>query len=131
MSQLAFAALFPTCVCGHPTIDHTLGLCPWCACPAVVQPRLSIPANPIATRAAARAAIAPLAPGVRRRVYEAIRDSGGAGLTAEEAEDATNLSGNTVRPRLMELAEEGRIMRAPRVRLTRSKRTATIWVVTP
>jgi hypothetical protein len=138
-------ALFPDlCICGHEAKEHGhRGLCAWCACtsptafvsrnPARVcqaTPPPIIP-TPHHTRQAAGASIRRAAPTLRRKVYEAVRAAGAEGRTSDEVEAATGMSGNTVRPRLLELAEEGRVMRAPRVRPTRSGRLAVVWTVTP
>lgn len=137
------ASLWPTrCACGHDEAEHDhTGLCAWCACagrraPAGWPPPggpkgWPIVPTPHATSAAAERSIIRAAPNLRRRVFDAIEAAGAAGLIAEEVEGATGLGGNTVRPRLMELAKEGRIMRAPRVRPTRSGRCAVVWVVAP
>ena len=49
------------------------------------------------------------------------------GFTAEELEEATGLSGNTVRPRLVALRAKGLVVKTDEVRPTRSGRTAAVW----
>lgn len=80
------------------------------------------------TRRAARRRILGGLPNLRARVLAALAASP-AGLTAEEVERVTGLSGNTVRPRLAELADLGRAVRSPRVRSTSSGRSAVVWTV--
>lgn len=63
----------------------------------------------------------------RETVYRAIRTDPD-GLTDEQIERATGLLGNTVRPRRVELAREGRIC-AKGTRKTSSGRSAVVWVI--
>jgi len=84
-----------------------------------------------ATRRAAGHAATRWAPLARRRVFEAIRCAGETGLTAQELEPLTGYRGDTIRPRLVELRAEGRIMPAPQTRPTPSGRQAAVWVVAP
>lgn len=139
------APLFPSlCICGHEAKEHGhRGLCAWCACttPTATAPRdppsvcrrlePPIPPTPHQTRQAAGASIQRAAPKLRAKVFAAVRQAGAEGVTADEVEVLTGMGGNTVRPRLMELAEEARIMRAPRLKPTRSGRLAVVWTVTP
>ena len=53
------------------------------------------------------------------------------GMTAEELETATGLSGNSVRPRLVELAEVNLVTRTERTRKTRQGRDAFVYVAVP
>jgi hypothetical protein len=64
---------------------------------------------------------------LRATVLEAIKQAPN-GLTREELEKATGLSGNTVRPRVWELLHDGRIMQAG-TRPTASGRAAAVLVV--
>jgi hypothetical protein len=70
----------------------------------------------------------PHAYNLREKVYNAIKSHGLSGLTSQQIEIVTELSGNTVRPRIVELANAGRIMEAG-TRPTKSGRQAAVWVV--
>ncbi len=61
----------------------------------------------------------------RREVYVAIGKFGGA--TAEQIEEATGMSGNTVRPRLKELEDGLFIVKTAETRMTRAGRAAIVW----
>ncbi len=65
----------------------------------------------------------------RQRVYEAIRDSGRNGMTDDQMQEDLGIEGNSQRPRRRELQALGRIKVADFRRLTRSGRTAVVWVV--
>ncbi len=81
------------------------------------------------TSAAAAEAIEPHANRLRAVVLAALQESGP--MTSQEIEDRTGLEGNTVRPRLVELREMGRVRDSGLTRPTRSGRDATIWEVIP
>lgn len=49
------------------------------------------------------------------------------GMTAQEIEDALSLSGNTVRPRLVELREHGAVRDSGRTRKSASGRACVVW----
>ena len=49
------------------------------------------------------------------------------GLTAEQIEMQTGLSGNTVRPRLVELRRKGLVVKTDERRATMSGRKAAVW----
>lgn len=51
------------------------------------------------------------------------------GLTAERISEITGISGDTVRPRIVELSEANLIMKSTRTRMTRAGREAQVWVV--
>jgi predicted ArsR family transcriptional regulator len=68
------------------------------------------------------------APNLRRRVFEFVHERGGHGATAEEIEVGLELSGNTVRPRLVELRELGAVVKTDSKRKTRSGRQAVVYV---
>jgi len=67
-------------------------------------------------------------PELRLRVWCAVELAGWAGVTAEDLETLCELPGNTVRPRLVELREDGLVTDSGRTRRTASGRSATIWV---
>lgn len=75
----------------------------------------------------AAADITPKVGSMRWRVLEAIRQSPD-GLSAEQVEHAAGLSGNTVRPRLVELREAGLIADSGRKIKTQSGKEAVVWV---
>jgi predicted ArsR family transcriptional regulator len=79
-------------------------------------------------QAAARQAAFFFAGTQRARIYDALQGAAPAGLTADELEHRLGLSGNAVRPRLLELAEMGAIKRTDRTRRTRSGALALLWV---
>ncbi len=67
---------------------------------------------------------------VRQKVYELILSRGTDGLTDEQVFHCfPDIRQNTLRPRRIELVQEGRVVNSGRVRLTRSGRLATVWVV--
>jgi hypothetical protein len=68
------------------------------------------------------------APGYRDRVLAAITAGP---KTDEEIERFTNLRGNTVRPRRLELLRAQKIRDSGRTRITASGREAVIWEVVP
>lgn len=53
------------------------------------------------------------------------------GLTDEEGQELLNMSGNTYRPRRVELQEAGLVKGSDRTRKTKAKREAVIWVAVP
>lgn len=77
----------------------------------------------------AAADIMPKIGSMRWRVLEAIRQSTG-GLSAEQIEHAAGLSGNTVRPRLVELREAGLIFDSGAKIKTTSGKEAVVWIRT-
>lgn len=62
-----------------------------------------------------------------QKVWEAIKGAGPLGMTDEEIAAATQLEGNTVRPRRLELYLRGLIEEAPFTRTTRRGRRACVW----
>lgn len=81
------------------------------------------------TRAAALA-IEPIAPAILEQVFALIRSKGLDGCTADEIEAQTGIKGDTIRPRICTLREQGRIESLGEVRKTRSGRMAVVWVAT-
>jgi predicted transcriptional regulator len=65
----------------------------------------------------------------RQRILEAIRAASIHGLTREQIEVATGLSGNTCRPRVSELLAAGTIEEAGEIRRTTSGRAAKVLTV--
>ena len=89
--------------------------------------QISIPfakKSPTSREAAER--IAGSAGALRQRVYEALCASPD-GLTDQEIEERTGLSGNTVRPRRGELQKAGFVVDSGDQRMTKSCRFATVW----
>jgi predicted transcriptional regulator len=64
----------------------------------------------------------------RRRVFLFILNRGPLGATLEEIEVALDLSGNTIRPRRVELEAKGFVEDSGRTRKTTSGREAIVWV---
>ena len=79
---------------------------------------------------AAAAAVAPTTATLRQVVLNYLRACGIAGATDGEGEDATGMSGDTWRPRRVELERAGLVRDGGTTRLTRSGRQATVWMVT-
>ena len=68
----------------------------------------------------------------RARVLKLVRESGWSddpGLTDEQIQERLGLSGNTQRPRRMELVTMGLIKDSGRTRKTKSGREAVVWVL--
>ena len=64
----------------------------------------------------------------QRKVFNAIRSYGLTGITAQQIGIVLEMDGNSVRPRIVELAEQGLIEEAG-TRPTKSGRQASVWVV--
>lgn len=82
--------------------------------------------HPDTSKAAAKA-IAVNTGTLRWKVLFALRYLG---MTAEELEQNLGLSGNTVRPRLVELRKAGMVAQSEHTALTRSGRAACLWQIT-
>jgi hypothetical protein len=81
------------------------------------------------SRAAAASVISDTAR-CRAAVFDAIKRAGARGLTDQEGQDALGMSGDTYRPRRVELDDSARIRPTGRYRPTRSGRLAMVWVAT-
>ena len=81
-----------------------------------------------ATSIAAAVAIAPHIGRLQQVVLDYIRSCGSEGCTDEQIIDATGLSPSSARPRRVECVEKGLVCDSGRVRLTRSGRSATVWI---
>lgn len=94
---------------------------------------LSPPHNRTPTSVAAATSKVSDAATERARVYAYIASLGAVGATREEIEDALQMPGNTVRPRVWELMGNGghvaRIREAGFTRATRSGRRAEVLVI--
>lgn len=75
----------------------------------------------------AAADIRPHVATLRARVLAHLASCGERGATAQELEGALNLSGNTIRPRLVELRETGCVEDSGTTRKTASGRSAVVW----
>jgi hypothetical protein len=64
----------------------------------------------------------------RRKVFAAIKAYGLSGITCQQLEIVLEMSGNSIRPRIVELMEQGLIEEAG-TRPTKSNRQATVYVV--
>ena len=73
-------------------------------------------------------AIRPHVSGLRRKVWQALKDHGP--MTAEKLEAVTGLSGNCIRPRLLELRGKG-YAREAGYGVTRAGRSAVLWAWAP
>lgn len=65
---------------------------------------------------------------LRRAVYKLIRDSGEQGATDDEMQVQLQMNPSTQRPRRIELWTAGLIRKDGRSRITRSGRSAAVWV---
>lgn len=90
--------------------------------------RLDRPSMPIDTSEDAAEAIKPDAAAIRERVFDYVRATGVFGAIEQEIEGGLGLPGNTVRPRLWELENDGRIVKSTRTRQTRAGRKARVYV---
>lgn len=93
---------------------------------------MTLPTNGTDTSDAAARSMARIAPIIRRRVLELIRDrtQTGFGATCDEVETALKLPHQTASARIRELAKAGDIRDSGNRRLTRSNRKATVWAWT-
>jgi hypothetical protein len=89
-----------------------------------------LPANSTATSRLAAESMQAAAPGQRRRVLQAIVDSGIAGFTAEQVADVLNLRIQSATARIHELRGAGHIFVSGR-RATTSGRLAGVYCITP
>jgi hypothetical protein len=87
------------------------------------------PHNGTPTSIAAANEIEPVAGKARAAVLEYLRSRGMEGATADEIEKGTAYSGNTIRPRLVELRRMGSVRKTDATRPTLSGRRAAVWVV--
>ncbi len=65
------------------------------------------------------------APAQREHVYATLKAAGP--LTAEQLADYTGLSGDSIRPRLVELRNQGDVLDTGQRRRTRAGRFAVVW----
>jgi hypothetical protein len=86
----------------------------------------SIPHNGTSTSIAAARSQKGKTCAARQKVLETIEKCGAQGATREEVSDLTGMLPDTVRPRCVELINEGRLAPAPFVRLTRTGRKAEV-----
>lgn len=90
---------------------------------------VKIRSNASPTSVAAAMAALPRAGTQKNAILSIIRDAGAAGLTDEQIATLSGLDENTVRPRRVELAEEGWIHLSGEFRKTRHGNDAQVWVV--
>ena len=83
--------------------------------------------NGTTTSREAAHAIKPHVSAQRSRVAVCIASAGPLGRTAQEIEEMLSLSGNTVRPRICELRENGVIRDSGRTRKSSSGRACVVW----
>jgi hypothetical protein len=86
------------------------------------------PHNGTPTSIAAANEIEPVAGKARAAVLDYLRSRDAAGATADEIEHDTCYTGNTIRPRLVELKRLGSVQKTAETRPTRSGRKATVWI---
>ena len=66
---------------------------------------------------------------LRRRVEDAVRAAGPAGLTCDDLEAHLAMRHQTCSPRVNELVAQGRLLDSGQRRRTRTGRTAVVWIV--
>jgi predicted ArsR family transcriptional regulator len=88
---------------------------------------MDLPHNGTATSAAAAESMRSSAATIAQRIHDFLLTRGEAGATADQIEQALGLSGNTVRPRLVEMREDGRVVDSRLIRRTRAGRAAKVW----
>ena len=88
------------------------------------------PRNGTETSQAAARSIAPRMNPMRMTILAALLRAAPYGLTAQEIEQHTGMTGNSIRPRLVEMATLTWVSRGPEVRATKSGRDAAVWHVT-
>ena len=86
--------------------------------------------NHPATSHQAAERILPKSGTLRAKVYAKLKQWGSHGLTDENMQTMLAMNPSTQRPRRIELVEAGLVRDSGRVRLTRSKRNAIVWVTT-
>lgn len=86
------------------------------------------PHNGTPTSIAAAEQIEPTAGTLRAAVLEYIRNCKQHGATDEEVQVALDMNPSTQRPRRQELEKQGFILRTDRTRLTKSGRSAVIFI---
>lgn len=100
---------------------------------AGIQTQFIVPAPPTngtATSNVAAERIEPAAGTLRALVLAYVRQCGEIGATDEEIQLALDMNPSTERPRRQELEKLGLILRTERTRLTRSGRSAVIFIAT-
>lgn len=88
------------------------------------------PHNGTETSKKAARAIAPRMAGQRYIIFQCMMKAGSTGCTADELERRCKMTGNSIRPRLNEMAELGWVRRTNDTRKTRAGGDAVIWVTT-
>ena len=89
--------------------------------------QMTPPHNGTPTSREAAHSVKPRVSKLRADVLVVLIARGEIGATAQEIEKATGLPGNTVRPRLVELRENGCVRDSGRKRKTDSGRLAVVW----
>ncbi len=95
------------------------------------KPPPKLPHNGSVTSRQAAELARPFAAQQQEQVFQAIAQSGANGMTDQEVEDSLGIAGNSVRPRRMALWKAGRVKDSGNLRLTKSGRSAVVWIVTP
>ena len=71
---------------------------------------------------------APATGSKRHAVYQFVKDHHSFGATDEEIQTGLDMNPSTQRPRRVELVDQGLLEDSGRTRLTRSRRSAVVWV---
>lgn len=80
------------------------------------------------TSKAAADSIEHIAPTMRKRVFDAIRDADSKGMTDDELEVALDMTHQSASARRRELVKSGDVIDSGKTRETRSGRSAIVWV---
>ena len=120
-----------TCVFSTPTVWNGMRRCAYYPkCQEVRRVEKPAPAQEHSDTSKSAAASVEGSPRTRTRaaVLQAIRDAGAEGLTDEKGTEVSGIEPNTYRPRRIELMEQNLIVDSKKTRLTRSGRSATVYV---
>jgi hypothetical protein len=98
---------------------------------AAGDPHVFLPRDPRPTQVQAAAASLPRSGTQRARVLMAIQRAGRIGKTDEELAAFLRMDGNSVRPRRLELVEQGLVVDSSERRPTEAGGDAIVWVTAP
>jgi hypothetical protein len=83
------------------------------------------------TSKAAAESMAKPAHAIRTKIIVWFKDVGTVGMTCDELEVAMDLRHQTASARIVELVASGHLVKTERTRLTRSARSAAVYVISP
>lgn len=91
-------------------------------------PARPLPSVAVDTSQAAAVSMRQPAQAIRAAVLAYIRGQGEQGATCDQVEVALDLRHQTCSPRILELSHDGDVIDTGRRRVTRSRRTAVVWI---